>query len=179
MSLYIDKNGATVVSHELRDPYCGCDSPETIYQALRDMESIEVLRKRQYQKANYRTGKIEAVMREARGRPNAKELMDLYGTNQFRSVVKRLWMRGRLRSGSTAQDDLDCFTPAPGAEEQSMSEKPAEDTPEKSEWEFLIPADTPEEAPPQTLEEETTAKEAPTEEAPVMLKLCAVKSGLN
>ncbi|KAI3571042.1 hypothetical protein IWW34DRAFT_772650 [Fusarium oxysporum f. sp. albedinis] len=189
MPIRFDKNGAMV-----RVSYCSCDNPEVerrgsrqtphctlcdrhcpdeeaIFHALRDLESIEVLRKRQYKKTNYRTGKIEAVMTEARGQSNTKTLMDLYGTNEFRSVVKRLWMRGRFRAGYTTQD-LDCLSPAPDAEEESVIVKPTGDTPEKSEWELLVPADAPAEASAYDAGEEETpaeavsAEDAPTEEAP-------------
>lgn len=185
MSLYIDEDDA---SHELRVPYCGCDSPgverlgspstlycilcdrrypdeETIYGALRNLKSVGVLGRRRFKKTKYRIEKIEAVVAEAQDQPSIKPLIDLYGKNIFSTVVKRLWMEGRFRSDYTAQN-LDWDIPAPNAETEYMSEKPAEDTPEKSDWELLVPADVTEKASPCVLEEEAPDREGPVEEAP-------------
>lgn len=187
MSLYIDKNDAMVASHELRVPYCGCDSPEveplrshstlycilcgrrypdeeTIYQALRNLKSVGVLGRKRFKETRLRIEKIEAVMAEAQDQPSIKPLIDLYGKHVFSTMVKRLWIKERFRSGYTAQN-LDCDIPVPNPNPK-MSEKPAEDTPEKSDWELLVSADVPEKASACVLEEEGPMEEGPMEEAP-------------
>jgi hypothetical protein len=68
--------------------------------------------------------------------------MDRYGTDIFHSVVRRLWMRGQFSSNYTIPS-LDYNIPEHNAEEKPISEKPAEDIPEKSDWELLVPADAP------------------------------------
>ncbi|KAF5229170.1 hypothetical protein FANTH_14289 [Fusarium anthophilum] len=104
-------------------------------------------------------------MAEAQDHPITKPLIDRYGKHVFRVVVKRLWMKERFGSGYTAQN-LDWEIPAPNAETEYTSEKPAEDTPEKSDWEVLVSADVPEKASPCVLEEEGPMEEATMKEAP-------------
>ncbi|PNP61233.1 hypothetical protein FNYG_14037 [Fusarium nygamai] len=103
-------------------------------------------------------------MAEAQDHPITKPLIDLYGKHVFSVVVKRLWIKERFGSGYTAQS-LDWEIPAPNAETEYTSEKPTEDTPEKSEWEVLVSADVPEKASPCVLEEEGPMEEGPVEEA--------------
>jgi hypothetical protein len=129
------------------------------------MKSIEVLGKRRFKKNCHRTSLIEAVLTEGRERPSVKALIDQYGANSFRSVVKRLWMREAFGPGYTIHS-LNYDFPAPLSEEEAMSEKPAEYAPEKSDWELLAPDDAPAKAPDSVPEDETPAKETPTEEAP-------------
>ncbi|GKU15612.1 hypothetical protein FLAG1_11785 [Fusarium langsethiae] len=191
MPSHIDKNhGTRDISHDLDVSYCICEhqimerrwprstlycslcdrrcpNEEAIHQALINskMESIEVLRKRKFKKTNICNAKIEAVLKEGLSQPSVKALMDLYGTDIFHSVVRRLWMRGKFSTGYTAPS-LDCDIPEHDAEEKPISEKPAEDTSEKSDWELLVPADAPAEASAYDPEEEAPAEPVPAEEAP-------------
>jgi hypothetical protein len=129
------------------------------------MESIEVLRKRKFKKTRVHNSKIEAVLEEGWDQPSVKALMDRYGTDVFRSVVRRLWMRGQFSSDYTIPS-LDCDIPEHDAEEKPIGEKPAEDTPEKSDWELLVPADAPAQASDYDPKEEAPVEAVPAEEAP-------------
>jgi hypothetical protein len=125
------------------------------------MESIEALGKTKYKGTTHRTIKmiIGAVISEAQDRPSAKAVMDLYNTGTFRSIVKRLWMTGVFSSDCTAQS-LDCDIPAPEAEEERMSEKPAENPSDKSDWELLVPAEAPHHPPKEEAPKEEASREA-------------------
>ncbi|KAG8664184.1 uncharacterized protein FPOAC1_013143 [Fusarium poae] len=61
---------------------------------------------------------------------------------------------------------LDCDIPEHDAKEKPIGEKPAEDTPERLDWELLVPADAPAEASAYDPEEEAPVEAAPAEEAP-------------
>ncbi|OBS15962.1 hypothetical protein FPOA_13015 [Fusarium poae] len=74
-------------------------------------------------------------------------------------------MRGQFGSNYTAQS-LDCDIPEHDAKEKPIGEKPAEDTPERLDWELLVPADAPAEASAYDPEEEAPVEAAPAEEAP-------------
>jgi hypothetical protein len=76
-----------------------------------------------------------------------------------------MWMRGQFNSDYTVQS-LDCDIPEHDAEEKPIGEKPAEDTPGKSDWELLVPADAPAEASAYDPEEEAPVEAVPTEDAP-------------
>ncbi|KAI3574039.1 hypothetical protein IWW34DRAFT_885093 [Fusarium oxysporum f. sp. albedinis] len=101
MSLYSNRNGAKAVFHEVHVPYSNCDSTEverrgprptlyctlfdrlcpdeeTIYLALRNVQSVGVLGRRRFKKTRLRIEKIEAVVTEAQDQPNCRgqEAMD-------------------------------------------------------------------------------------------------------
>ncbi|KAK2471103.1 hypothetical protein H9L39_17334 [Fusarium oxysporum f. sp. albedinis] len=150
-----------------------CPDERAIYLALRDIESIGELGKRWEKKSTYRTGTIKGALASIHDRPDVEALVDQYGMDTLRSVVKGLLKNGVFTSERIAQKRFPGLTIAIG-EEEAMSTEPAEVTQEKSDWEILVAAEAPEEAsveipdeePAKASEEESSIEEARTEDEP-------------
>ncbi|KAH6953997.1 hypothetical protein BKA56DRAFT_706874 [Ilyonectria sp. MPI-CAGE-AT-0026] len=193
MTLYFDKSGAMAISYEhpVGSSYCSCADltveyqgpPQSarctschrrcpdevaIYLALRDIASIHELGRKWFKKMKNRTTTTRTVLAKLQDQPAVGALVDQYGADAFDSVVKRLLTNKVFTSEAIAYErfpGLACDIPAPHVEEEAIiSKKPAEDTPEKSDWELLAPADAPAEASDRALEDATPAEEAPAED---------------